>query len=203
MTMSVKPPRWRQEKSERPAPDRLSEASINPRLYRALMTSGGRAQLAVLAAIVILVVAVGSHGYGKWLARSDLLDRDFTIQELQNESENLTAIIEAQNAKSMALQAQLKKLQETLDALMPAEHSFNIMPNQSVIVAGGRLTIGLVGSPTNEYVNININGKQQSVPAGTIINVTPDAATHCKVSVQSFDMFKAVLTASCELDTPK
>lgn len=101
------------------------------------------------------------------------------------------------------LQAELKKLRGTLDALTPTEHSFNIIPNQSLLVAGGRLTIGLVGSPTNEYINININGKQQSVAAGTTINVTPDAATHCKVSVQSFDMFKAVLTGSCELDAPK
>jgi hypothetical protein len=172
-----------------------------PRLYRALMTPSGMAEVAVLAAIVILVVAIGSHSYGKWLARNDLLDRDLTIQQLQNESENLGAIVEVQNAKVATLQAELTKLQKTLDALTPAEHTYSIAPNQSLIVADGNLTIGLVGPPTNGYVNINVNGKQQSVAAGTVINVTPDAATPCEVRVQSFDMFKAVIAASCA--TPK
>jgi len=171
---------------------------MTPRLYRALMTRGGRIELAILAAVVIVVVAIVSHGYGKWLARSDVFDRDLTIQRLQGEGEKLESTVEAQLAKIASLQAKLKQLQATLDAMMPAEHTYNIIPNQSLIVGGGHLTIGLVGSPTNEYVTININGKQQSAAAGSVINVTPDPATRCEVTVQSFDMFKAYVAASCE-----
>jgi hypothetical protein len=162
------------------------------------MTRSGRIELAVLAAIVIVVVAFVSHAYGKWLARGDILDRDLTIQRLQGEGDKLEATLEAQMANIEALQAKLKQLQATLDAMMPAEHTYNINPNQSLIVAGGHLTIGLVGSPTNEYVNININGKQQSAAAGTVLNVAPDPATSCAVTIQSFDMFKAIVAASCE-----
>lgn len=171
---------------------------MTPRLYRALMTRGGRIELAILAAVVLVVVAIASHGYGKWLARNDLLDRDLTIQRLQGESGKLEATVEAHIATIAALQTKLKQLQAALDAIMPAEHTYNINPNQSLIVAGGHLTIGLVGSPTNEYVNININGKQQSATAGTVLNVAPDSATSCAVRIQSFDMFKAIVTASCE-----
>ena len=76
------------------------------------------------------------------------------------------------------------------------EH-LQIVPNQSLIVADGRLTVGLVGSPANHGITININGKQQKVAAGDVIRVSPDASTACQVQVQSFDMFKAVLVASC------
>ena len=67
----------------------------------------------------------------------------------------------------------------------------------ALIVAGGRLTIGLVGSPTNDSVNININGKQQSVATGDVVNIALDPPTTCQVRVQSFDMFRVVLGASC------
>jgi hypothetical protein len=71
------------------------------------------------------------------------------------------------------------------------------MPNQSLIVADGRLTIGLIGPPTNESLNININGKHQSAATGDVINIALEPPITCQVKVQSFDMFKAVLTASC------
>ena len=80
---------------------------------------------------------------------------------------------------------------------MPSANTYNISPNQSLIVADGHLTIGLIGSPGNESVTLAINGKQQTVSAGQVITVAPDPSTNCQVQVQSFDMFKAVLTASC------
>jgi hypothetical protein len=35
------------------------------------------------------------------------------------------------------------------------------------------------------------------VQAGQIVEVAADSSTKCQVQVQSFDMFKAVLVASC------
>jgi hypothetical protein len=55
----------------------------------------------------------------------------------------------------------------------------------------------MVGSPGNEGITLDINGKQQTLAAGQIVSVTPDPSTTCQVGVQSFDMFKAVLTAMC------
>ena len=77
------------------------------------------------------------------------------------------------------------------------------VPINRLIVAGGHLTIGLIGSPTNQGIIININGKQQLVVSGDIIRVAPDPSTSCQVAVQSFDMFKAVVTASCAAAKPK
>jgi len=55
----------------------------------------------------------------------------------------------------------------------------------------------LVGSPTNQGITVNINGKQQMVASGDVIEVAVDASTTCHVRVQAFDMFKALVTAAC------
>jgi hypothetical protein len=86
--------------------------------------------------------------------------------------------------------------------ILPTENTYNINPNQSLVVANGRLTVGLVGSPTNDSVNLNINGKTQSAPVGAVITSVLDPSTTCQVGVQSFDMFKAVLTATCAAAKP-
>ena len=101
------------------------------------------------------------------------------------------------------LQAKLKNAQATLDAIMPAENTYNVTPNQSVIIGDGRLTIGLVGSPGNEGVTLNINGKQQTVAAGQVVTVAADASTNCQLAVQSFDMFRAIVNASCASAKPQ
>jgi hypothetical protein len=44
---------------------------------------------------------------------------------------------------------------------------------------------------------LNINGKQQSLAAGQMINVALGPATQCQLSVQSFDVFKATIVAAC------
>jgi hypothetical protein len=74
---------------------------------------------------------------------------------------------------------------------------YSINPNQSLLVADGHLTIGLVGSPLTNGINININGKQQHAAVGDVIRVSPDTSTACVVQIESFDMFKAQFTASC------
>jgi len=176
---------------------------MTPRLYRFLMTRLGRFELVLVAVIVILGVAIGGHIYGRRLAQSDVQERDATIQMLQSEGGKLETRFNEQAARVTALQAELRSAQAALDAIMPADNTYNINPNQSLKVAGGHLTIGLIGPPTNEGINININGRQQSAAAGAVIHVAPDPATSCEVGVQSFDMFKAVLTASCTVTKPK
>jgi hypothetical protein len=161
------------------------------------MTRGGRLRLAFVAAILILGVAIGGQIYGRVVAAREILERDATIQQLQSEIQKLEVELYFQNGKLAALQSKFTTFQATLETILPAADTYNIDPNQAIIVAGGRLTIGLVGSPTNEGINININGKQHAAAAGDVIHVALDPSTNCQVGVQSFDMFKAVLTASC------
>ena len=57
--------------------------------------------------------------------------------------------------------------------------------------------VGMIGTPGNDAIMLNVNGKQQSLGAAQTINVTPDPTTQCQLSVQSFDVFKATLVATC------
>ena len=85
---------------------------------------------------------------------------------------------------------------------MPSENTYNIQPNQTLILGDGHLTVGMIGPPANDSVLLNINGKSQTLPAGQTLSITPDPATRCQINVQSFDVFKAVIVATCAAAKP-
>ena len=149
----------------------------------------------VIVAFVVAVVCilVGGRLYGLYLASLETRGRDNAIEELRAESQKFKAHGDDLSAQITELQAKLASAQALVETVMPAKNTYNFDPNQTRIVADGHLTIGLIGSPGNDSVTLDVNGKQQTVATGQVINVAPD----CQVSVQSFDMFKAVLTASC------
>lgn len=174
-----------------------------PRLCVLLTARGG--QFLLVLAIVVLMVggAIGGYMFGLNLTYHDLAAAREQIQQLQPESQRLKKEIVDQNARLVELQSELTSVQAALHTITPSENTYNISPNQSLIVAGGHLTIGLIGSPTNESVNINVNGKQKLAATGDVIHIALDPSTTCQVGVQSFDMFKAVLTASCATVKPQ
>ena len=154
-------------------------------------------------AVLILGIAIGGY-FQCWTAGNrEEKAANGRIMQLQYEIQKLTADNTHQMATIANLKTELDNFTVKLDAIMPSQDTFNISPNQSMIVAGGHLTIGLIGSPKNQSVNININSKQQSAIAGEVINIALDPSTSCQVRVQSFDMFKAVLTASCAAVKPQ
>src|SRR5262245_14204572 len=131
------------------------------------------------------------------VGNDDVIDsRDLVLQSRAQVGE-LNARLADQTSQLRALQAKLESVQAALDAIIPSRNTYNFSPNQSMILAEGRLTVGLVGPPTNERVNVNINGKQHSAGAGDVIHFALDPTTACLVQVQRFDMFRATLNASC------
>lgn len=56
----------------------------------------------------------------------------------------------------------------------------------------------MIGPPTNEKITLNINGKQQTMAAGDNLHIAPNPSTVCQINLRSFDMFKAVIYATCE-----
>ncbi len=182
---------------------RLVEVEMSPRLYAALMTRRGRFLLVAAGTVLILGVAIGGYIFGREIVYHDIVAHENTIQQLRSDVQKLLAEITDQNAQFAALQTKLASVQAALDASRPAQDTCEVSPRECVSVADGHLTIGLIGSPTNEGVNINVNGKQQSAAVGDVIHVAVDPSTTCQVRVQSFDMFKAVLAASCAAVKPQ
>jgi hypothetical protein len=127
------------------------------------------------------------------------LDRRPSLRPLpivRAESQKQKRDIDSKSQQITQLQTKLTKTQAVLDAILPSANTYNILPNQTLIL-DRHVTVGLVGTPGNESVLLNINGKPQTVAVGQTVSVSPDATTKCQIVVQSFDVFKAVLVASC------
>jgi hypothetical protein len=168
-----------------------------------LLAREGRLLFLGAVAILLVVGGVGTFIFFRNLAYGDLFAARQQINQLQTEGENLRRQVNDQNVQINTLQAKLTGVQAALQSIMPSANTYKISPNQSLAIAGGHLIIGLVGSPSNESVTLNINGKQQTAVAGQIINVAPDPSMNCEVGVQTFDMFTAVLGASCAAAKPQ
>jgi cell division protein FtsB len=175
--------------SDRTSSSRSARERTSWRLLRAEIRF-----VTVTAVIVALLgILAGGHIYGRYLANRELGGRDTAVEQLRAESQSLRRRIDDFSAQVTDLQTKLDRAQAALKAIMPADNTYIVSPNQTVIAADGRITVGLIGSPGNEGVTLDVNGKQQSVAAGQVVAVPPN----CQVAVQSFDMFKAVLTATC------
>ena len=147
----------------------------------------------LLAIVILLAVIVGAYVIGLQTSHRDLADGKQLIQQLQTESQRLKNQITEQQTQIIALQSTVATIRDTLNRIRPSENTYELRANQSLIVANGRMTIGMIGPPTNQAINININGKQQSAAPGDVIEVPPD----CRVRIQNFDMFTAMVTATC------
>jgi cell division protein FtsB len=168
-----------------------------PRPARWRRLAGYRPTIIVSCILIIIGILVGGRLYGKYLSSMDVVEREAQIEQLRAESQKQKRDIDSKSQQLTALQDKLNKTQAALDAIMPSAHTYNIQPNQTLILGDGHLTVGMVGPPANDSVLLNINGKPQTVPAGQTLSITPDPATHCQINVQSFDVFKAVIVATC------
>jgi hypothetical protein len=180
-----------------PQSDHAMEAGKKPVSAQHLTIRLRRLELAILMALIVLAAGVLGHMYGQHVAFEDMQGLQRHIDQLEIEAQARESVMRSTNDRMALLQANIVKLQAELDAMMPSANTYSINPDQSVIVAEGRLIVGLVGAPTNDSINISINGKQQTATVGDVIKVAPDPRTTCQVKVLSFDMFAAQINASC------
>lgn len=166
--------------------------SARSRTYRLFMTREGRYLLvtALMGGIVGYLLGLNS-------AYVEMQAGKVALQQSRAENQKMKSEVAGESVKASAMESGIAKLQATLDELVPSENTYNIKANQSLIVGGGRLTVGLIGAPTNDSVTLNVNGKRQQLGTGDVLNVAADNRTNCQVRLQSFDMFKAVVTATC------
>ncbi|HET9718137.1 MAG TPA: hypothetical protein VFP60_18330 [Pseudolabrys sp.] len=166
-------------------------ASKRSLTYRLFATREGRYLLltAVMGAIVGYLVGINT-------AYMEMSSVKLLLQQSRSENQKMKSDMAGENARAAAMEGTIAKLRSDLEDLVPAENTYNIKSNQSLIVADGRLTVGVVGPPAAEGVTLNINGKRQTLAPGDAINV-PVGTANCRVGLQSFDMFRALVTASC------
>ena len=114
---------------------------------RRIVLTARRVQFLLVGAIALLMVggAVGGYKFGLSLTYGDLASVREQLQLLQPENQRLKKAIIDQNAKLVELEGRFARVQAALLAIMPSENTYNLSPNESLIVAGGHLTIGLIG----------------------------------------------------------
>jgi cell division protein FtsL len=168
--------------------------------HNLFMTSKGRIFLIAVSAIIVTAVAIFGRLYGQELAYGAMQDRDSAIRQLELESQRLQLEKSSQNANMQNMHTEAERLQAQLDAIIPSQNRYTIEPNQSLLLSDGHLTVGLIGAPRDDGIDININGKRYAAVVGDTIHIAPDPSTACDVKIESFNMFKAQLTASCAAD---
>jgi hypothetical protein len=164
---------------------------------RQRISSDNRVIIFTACLVTIAGILIGGHLYGRYLASLEINGRDNAMEQLRSESQSLKRQVNEKAAQLTQAQAKLQSTQAMLESILPSKDTYNISPNQALIVGDGHLTVGLIGSPGNDSVVLDINGKQQAVGVGQVLNVAGDQSTNCLVAVQSFDVFKAVITAVC------
>jgi hypothetical protein len=117
------------------------------------------------------------------------------VKELRADKDRLTTERFALQKQIFELREQRDKVNNKLEAIMPSPNIYRIKPNESQIVPIGRLTVGLVGTPGNQSIELNINDKKYRAQAGDIY----DIAMACRVEVVSFSVLDAnvMVSASC------
>jgi hypothetical protein len=177
--------------------DVTDNSGLSSRAAWRLLTRRRRWFILLTETALIVLVALIGHMTGREMGRRHLLQRDQTIQQLREERQEVSAELNRRADRILTLQNRLNHVQGVLDEIVPSENIYLIRPNQSLIVGGGRVIVGLIGSPTNEGVNVNVNGNHRLAAAGDVIMAPVDEATTCRVTIQSFDMFKALVHATC------
>jgi hypothetical protein len=171
-------------------------ARRNARLHGSLARDG-RLMFLLIVAVLLVGGGIGTFLFFRNLASADLVAARQLVDQLQTNDETQRKQLNDQSLKINQLETELSRTKATLEAITPSQNTYNVTPNQSLLIGDGRLSLGLVGSPANENVTLNINGRTQTVAVGQVIAVPIDPTTNCRIAVQSFDMFKAVVNAIC------
>ena len=101
-------------------------------------------------------------------------------------------------AANIVVSADVDGLKARLHEIMPTERDISVhAANQSLVLSNGLLTVGLVGSPGNNGGGLNVNGARKPLSSGDVVHLDVDAKTNCNITLQSFDLFRAVVHAVC------
>ena len=153
-------------------------------------------------AIVIFIIALGCYTLGRHSSAHAIEDYQTRNAQLSSDNGRLASDNKNQALQITNLQDQLKSAQGELNDILRPARNFEIRANESEPVSIGQLIIGLVGTPKNESVDLNINGKQQSVAAGDVVNL--ELPITCRIQVMSFDVLKssAAVNTVCAATKP-
>jgi hypothetical protein len=152
--------------------------------------------------VFFLVIAIAGFTVGRRAASNEVDAVKDSAAKLREQINILDKKNKEQATSIADLEAKLKIAEDQLGEIYRTARTLEIGANESKLISINQLTIGLVGTPRNESVELNINGKQQSAAAGDVISV--EYATNCRLQVGSLNVLKSsvVINRSCESVKP-
>jgi hypothetical protein len=151
---------------------------------------------ALLRIALLFAVGIGAFLIGVYVTSRDVRTLKLQIDSIQSEVQKSKQELVSQRAANSAMESRLNSVLAQLEAIEPSKDTYEIAPNQSVGVADGRLTLGLVGAPNSNNLVLSVNGAQKQAASGDVIQTAVDDET-CRITVQRFDLFKAVINVRC------
>ena len=176
--------------AETTASDRPGPASSQPAGLP--MTRRRWSELTGVLVLMLALGFVGGYSLGRHWDYQDVAKwRDDDIK-LGHENSQLTMMIKDQKAAIDKLTAQLKTAQDDLEQGFQPTRQIKLDPNQAMRLSIGAFSVGLANALGNTSVNLNINGKQQEIAPGDVVNLT----FNCQVELQSFSVVGSSDTAN-------
>jgi hypothetical protein len=137
------------------------------------------------------VIAVVSFVVGRTIGRWGITGLEDAIKNLNKDNLELTDKAKALEFKNVELDNALKGAKDEI-AKLSSNNVYEIETNQSQSVpTRDNFTIGVVGIPGNQKVELNINDKRYSAAAGEVIPVSINRSLNCRIEVMSFNVIKA------------
>lgn len=146
---------------------------------------------------LLLIVAAGFYSLGRYSASQQFEDYKARNAQLAGDNGKLSADSKTQALRISELQDQLKDIKTKYDEVISPARNLVIKANESRPVSIALMEIGMIGTPTNESVNINVNGKRQVAAAGDVVS----ADFTCRIQVVSIDLLKssASVNSACDV----
>ena len=116
--------------------------------------------IAIAFVLMCLGILIGGHLYGRYLASFNSTSTDNIIAELVSQNQKQKRVSDSLSAELTPMGIKMQSAQATLDSIMPAPNTYTLKPNQTLIVGDGHLMVGMVGTPGNDAIMLNVNGKQ-------------------------------------------
>jgi hypothetical protein len=179
--------------------DRSTETGFQPSRFRVTQR-----HWTVVAGriIVIVVLVIGSYSLGRHWRSREITDYSNKNMALQKDNQRLTKTNSEQAQQIKILRAQLEHVSTQLNEIFLPTRKLEIKANESKRLSAEQLIIGLIGTPGNESIDLNVNGKKYSVSAGSV--TTLQLSTNCRIEIQSIDVLgsSAVVNTTCTAAKP-
>lgn len=145
--------------------------------------------------VLLVAIAWGFYTLGRNWGGEEIAAINLKVREIELQRDNFKKTSDLQKAEIEDLRLKLKKSETDLGEFFHPSRAIELTTGESKFISVDQLTIALNGTPRNDGVDLNINGKQQTKVAGDSIAIS----TTCRLVITKIDILKpaVVINSTC------